>query len=46
MGDAVLLLWVGFFLGFWTCAVVVVWYRHLSRVRGWVKRLGEFWCGR
>ncbi len=33
MGDAALLLWVGFFLGFWTCAVVVMVYRY--------KRLGK-----
>ncbi len=27
MGDAALLFWLGFFLGFWTCAVVVMLYR-------------------
>jgi hypothetical protein len=34
MADYVLLFWAGFFLGFWACASMVVWYR-IVRPRGW-----------
>ena len=43
MGDAVMLFWVGYFLGFWTCALAVVWFRILRpwRARRLQQRHGE-----
>jgi hypothetical protein len=26
MGDLILMFWLGFFLGFWSCVLVHVWY--------------------
>jgi hypothetical protein len=52
MGDYVLLFWAGFFLGFWTCALLWVWYGvGRARWRQWrwrrkVKREGEAWRAR